>query len=125
MSNRPSALTTRAKRALFGSWLTTVLACLGVILPKCPLCLAAYLCLFGVSASSAQALAQLGVPLCFTLIAGSALATAWFVARRGRRLAARSESKATCCGSTRVGTDSSDFLACENGAAALWRQARR
>jgi len=103
MNPRATSLTTRAERALFGSWLTTALACLGVLLPKCPLCLAAYLCLFGVSASSARAVAELGLPLCLTLIAGSTLASAWFVARRRRRCAVRSESIQTCCGASSVG----------------------
>ncbi|MEI9937652.1 MAG: hypothetical protein WDO69_10575 [Pseudomonadota bacterium] len=94
MNDQQSAITTRAERALFGSWLTTALACLGVVVPKCPLCAAAYLCLFGVSASSAQAVVKLGLPLCIALVAGSALATAWFVARRGQRVR-------RCCQSAR------------------------
>jgi len=101
MNHRQSAITTGAARALFGSWLTTVLACLGVLVPKCPLCAAAYLCLFGLSANSAQATVKLGLPLCIALIAGSALATAWFVARRGRRVATRPQRGKTCCASTR------------------------
>ncbi|HEY3257164.1 MAG TPA: hypothetical protein VGJ91_24570 [Polyangiaceae bacterium] len=101
MNARSSAIAPRAQRALFGSWLTTALACLGVIVPKCPLCAAAYLCLFGLSASSAQAVVKLGLPLCLTLIACSVLATALFVARRGRRVATRCETKSGCCGSTR------------------------
>jgi len=102
MNPRAISTTTRTERALFGSWLTSALVCLGVLIPKCPLCLAAYLCLLGISASSAQALARLGLPLCITLIAGSTLASVWFVVRRGRRLAARSESQATCCGHLRL-----------------------
>ena len=108
MNHRLSARTARARRLLFGSWLTTALSCLGVFLPKCPLCVAAYLCLFGFSASSAQALVKLGAPLCAALIASSVLATAWFVARRGRRIAAGRatggkvvEREPSCCGSTR------------------------
>ncbi len=89
MNHQPSASATRAERALFGSWLGSALACLGVIVPKCPLCAAAYLCLFGMSASSAQAVVKLGLPLCITLIAVSAFSSALFVARRGRRALAR------------------------------------
>jgi hypothetical protein len=76
----------RAERALFGSWFATALGVAGVLVPKCPLCAAAYLCLFGVSAGSAQAIVKLGVPLCLGLIVVSALATALFVSHRGRRL---------------------------------------
>jgi hypothetical protein len=101
MTHPSRVIPTGATRALFGSWLSTVLACSVVILPKCPLCAAAYLCLFGFSASSAQAATRLGLPLCVALIAGSALATALFVARRGKRVAARAESEQSCCGSSR------------------------
>jgi|SRR5450432_3349326 len=76
----------RAERALFGSWFATALGIAGLLVPKCPLCAAAYLCLFGVSAGSAQAIVKLGVPLCLGLIFASALGTALFVAHRGRRL---------------------------------------
>jgi hypothetical protein len=77
-----------AERAVLGSWLASALGVAGVLIPKCPLCAAAYLCLFGVSAGSAQAIVKLGVPLCLGLIVASAFATALFVARRGRRLSA-------------------------------------
>ena len=80
--------TRMGKRALLGSWLTTTLACLGVALPKCPLCLAAYLCLFGMSAGSAHALAALGLPLCLSAIGLCTLATALFVTRRSKCSAA-------------------------------------
>jgi len=63
------------------------------------MCAAAYLCLFGVSASSASAIIELGAPLCLALIASSAVATAWFVARRRRRVAACQERAPSCCGS--------------------------
>jgi len=92
MTSQPSSLERRAKRATFFSWLGTFgtfAACVGVFVPKCPLCVAAYLCLFGFSASSARAVAELGRPLCVALIAGSTLATALFVARRSRRRADR------------------------------------
>ncbi|HET7544916.1 MAG TPA: hypothetical protein VFK05_33855 [Polyangiaceae bacterium] len=84
MTSQPRPLVRRAGRALFGSWLSALLACFAVVVPKCPLCAAAYLCLFGISASSARAVVALGLPLCLTLIAGSTLATALFVARRSR-----------------------------------------
>jgi hypothetical protein len=96
MTSQPRSHTRRAERALFGSWLSALLACLAVFVPKCPLCAAAYLCLFGVSASSARDVAELGLPLCVALIAGSTLATALFVARRSRPLARR------CCDRHRV-----------------------
>jgi hypothetical protein len=73
-----------------GSWFATALGVAGVLVPKCPLCLAAYLCLFGVSAGSAQAIVKLGAPLCLSLIVVSALGTALFVAQRGRRDSTRS-----------------------------------
>ena len=85
-----------AGRVVFGSWLTTSLATAGVLLPKCPLCVAAYLCLFGVSASSARAAARLGLPLCVGMVCISVLATAVFVARRGRRLARRVHGSRSC-----------------------------
>lgn len=88
----------RTGRFLVGSWLGSALASLAIFVPKCPVCVAAYLGLFGVSASSARAVVQLGVPLCIALIAGSALATALFVAQRGRRLAAREKDRDSCCG---------------------------
>src|SRR4051794_25158608 len=85
------------RRVLVGSWLGSVLAALALIVPKCPLCAAAYLCLFGVSASSARAVVQLGLPLCLALIGASTLATALFIARRGRLLAARERRGDSCC----------------------------
>jgi hypothetical protein len=85
----------RGRRALFGSSVASALGVAGLLIPKRPLCLAAYLCVFGVSASSARSVAWLGVPLCIALIAASALATAVFVAQRGRRLA--SQKSGTCC----------------------------
>ncbi|HYP76091.1 MAG TPA: hypothetical protein VER12_09055 [Polyangiaceae bacterium] len=97
MNHSPFALTKRAQRAMLGSWLGSALAFFAVAVPKCPLCAAAYLCLFGLSASSAQAVAELGVPLCVAAIAGSTLATALLVMQRGRRLRARSRSERTCC----------------------------
>ncbi len=81
---RPQA-TGRSNGAWFGSWLASALGLLGLLVPKCPLCLAAYLCVFGVSASTARSVAWLGVPLCATLIGVSVVATAVLVAKRGRR----------------------------------------
>ena len=101
MNQQAFAQDRRAGRVLVGSWLGSVLAALAVVIPKCPLCAAAYLCLFGVSASSARAVVQLGLPLCLALIGASAVATALFVARRGRHLAAREKSDDSCCGSAR------------------------
>ena len=90
--------------ALSGSWLSALLACLAVLVPKCPLCAAAYLCLFGVSASSARAVVELGLPLCLALIAGSTLATALFVAQRSRRHAWQRTRRRTCCAATTPST---------------------
>jgi len=101
MNQQPLFLERRAARAVLGSWLTSALALFAVIVPKCPLCVAAYLCMFGFSASSASALVQLGLPLCVALISASALATALFVARRGRRLPTASKSPPACCDSMR------------------------
>jgi len=101
MHQQASVSNARSGRALLGSWFTAALACLGLLVPKCPLCVAAYLGLFGFSASSAQAVAKLGLPLCVALIAGSALATAWFVARRSWRRPARVDSERSCCRSAR------------------------
>ncbi len=90
----------RAERALLGSWFGAALGVLGVLVPKCPLCAAAYLCLFGVSAGSAQAIVKLGVPLCLGLIFASVLGTALFVAHRGMRLN-RAQSVQGSLGATR------------------------
>jgi hypothetical protein len=83
--------------ALFGSWLASALGLLGLLVPKCPLCLAAYLCVFGVSASSARSVAWLGVPLCAALIGASVIATAVLVAKRGRRSARQSGGACPGC----------------------------
>jgi len=97
----------RAERALAGSWLGAALGVATVILPKCPLCLAAYLCLFGVSASTARVVARLGVPLSLALLAGAVLGTACLVAQRGRLLTrarnapARGANDGGCCGGSR------------------------
>lgn len=101
MNQQAFAQDRRVGRALLGSWLGSALAAAAVLVPKCPLCAAAYLCLFGLSASSARAVVQLGLPLCIALIAASALATALFVARRGRRLARREKASDSCCGPAR------------------------
>ena len=90
-----TARAARGKGTLFGSSIASALGLAGLLIPKCPLCFAAYLCVFGVSASSARSVAWLGVPLCIALIASSALATAVFVAQRDRRLASRKSD--TCC----------------------------
>jgi hypothetical protein len=100
--NHPFSLGGRAERALFGSWLTSAVSLFAVVVPKCPLCLAAYLGLFGVSASSARAVVKLGLPLCLTLIAGCALATALFVARRGQRSPTGVHERSTCCTRSRA-----------------------
>jgi hypothetical protein len=86
----------RNSGALFGSWLASALGLLGVLVPKCPLCFAAYLCVFGVSASTARSVAWLGAPLCATVIGISLIATAVFVAKRGRRPARQGVGCAGC-----------------------------
>lgn len=90
---RPARL---ARGLLLGSWSTTLLTCLGVLLPKCPLCLAAYLCLFGLSASTASALARLGLPLCLSALALTAVASAVFVARSARGVDLQPLPQAPC-----------------------------
>jgi predicted transporter len=101
MNQQAFARDRRVGRVLVGSWLGSALAFLAVIVPKCPLCVAAYLCLFGVSASGARAVVQLGLPLCLALIGGSTVATALFVARRGRHAVSREKSGDSCCGTAR------------------------
>ena len=86
----------RAERAVVGSWTVSALGLLGVLVPKCPLCFAAYLCLFGVSASTARAIAVLGRPLALGLVACSVIATAWFVAQRARSRKV-SSARPSCC----------------------------
>jgi hypothetical protein len=73
-----------ASRSLWASWPVGALGLAGVLLPKCPLCVAAYLCAFGVSASTALVLARLELPLCCVLIGTSLLGLALLVTRRGR-----------------------------------------
>lgn len=94
----------RAKRAVLGSWLAAALGVAGLLIPKCPLCVAAYLCLFGVSAGSAHAMVGLGPPLCIGLVAAPVLGTTLFIAwRRVRRSAAPTGGtgprvgQSTCC----------------------------
>jgi membrane protein implicated in regulation of membrane protease activity len=101
MAKHTPIAATRAERALIGSWFATALGLAGVLIPKCPLCVAAYLCLFGVSAGSARAVAKLGLPLCLVLVFVSAFATALFVARRGRRRSRASELHQPPAGASR------------------------
>jgi hypothetical protein len=75
----------RAERAVLGGWAATGLGVAGVLVPKCPLCAAAYLGLLGLGAGSARTIVNGSVPLCLGLLFTSALGTAFLVARRRRR----------------------------------------
>jgi hypothetical protein len=77
----------RASRSLWASGTAGVLGLLGVFLPKCPLCVAAYLCMFGVSASTALVLARLEWPLCCGLVGVSLLGAVLFARRSAHRVA--------------------------------------
>ncbi|XXX73256.1 hypothetical protein WMF30_36965 [Sorangium sp. So ce134] len=69
-----------------------LVALLLLVLPKCPLCVAAYLVAFGVSAGAALAVAPYVRPLTFVLAALASFAVAVGVSRlRQRRAAPR------CC----------------------------
>jgi len=100
----------RAERTIVGTSALGVLGILGALVPKCPLCFAAYLCVFGLSASTRQALASSGKPLGFGLIGCAALTATWSGARRtlsARRRAGRFSvlepgNVATCCSSALV-----------------------
>ncbi len=67
-------------------------ALLAVLLPKCPLCIAAYLSAAGLSAVAAQSAAPFVRPIAFTLLAGTLVALAFGVWRRRARRALPS-----CC----------------------------
>jgi hypothetical protein len=58
-----------------GSGLTLALGVALVLVPKCPMCIAAYLSLFGLGMAAAGALAPWCLPVALALILSSA---AWF-----------------------------------------------
>ncbi|MES1184283.1 MAG: hypothetical protein ABUL60_10735 [Myxococcales bacterium] len=79
-----------------------IAAALGlVLLPKCPLCIAAYLVSFGVGTGAAALAAPLIRPLAM-LLAGTALlallASAWRAKAKRAQPAERRSRAACCCG---------------------------
>lgn len=94
----------RAERVFFGSSLASALGVAGVLIPKCPLCVAAYLCLLGLGAGSARAVVAIGGPLLGVVLAASLLASAWLIVRRLRQSRRRQphavSRDATCCASS-------------------------
>jgi hypothetical protein len=76
-----------------------IAATLGVVLlPKCPLCVAAYLVSFGLSASAAACLAPLIRPLALTLATLACLALGYGSWRsRTQRLTTTRRASASCC----------------------------
>jgi hypothetical protein len=82
-----------------------VVTLLAISLPKCPLCVAAYLIAFGISASVAHAAAPFVQPLAFALVAATLVALtlgAWRLRHR--------EAQPTCCSVTQR-RPSSDAMA--------------
>ena len=73
----------RTARWMLGPGLLLALA------PKCPLCLAAYLSVFGVGAGTAAAVAPWLRPIAITLLGVLAIATAVVWHRQGRRVTIR------------------------------------
>ncbi len=55
------------------------------LVPKCPMCLAAYLAVFGVGAGTAALIAPWLRPVGIVLLGAAALATAWILFRARRR----------------------------------------
>jgi membrane protein implicated in regulation of membrane protease activity len=56
-----------------------------MLAPKCPMCLAAYLAVFGVGAGTAALVAPWLRPVGVLLLGAAALATAWILFRARRR----------------------------------------
>ena len=64
-------------------WALALLPCAALLVPKCPLCCAAYLSLFGVSAAAATLIAPLLRPIALGVgVAVLALLVAYAVRRR-------------------------------------------
>jgi hypothetical protein len=57
-------------------WTLALVPCAALLVPKCPLCCAAYLSLFGVSAAAASLIAPLLRPLAFGV--GAVALALWF-----------------------------------------------
>jgi len=80
----------KRKRAFFGSWLTLALGLAASLVPKCPLCIAGYLSLFGLGTAAAGVMAPLFFPIGMALVVLSCASMAALFIRA--RAAARSPS---------------------------------
>jgi hypothetical protein len=79
-------VTARARPRARAPWVAVASALLAALVPKCPLCLAAYLSIFGVSVGAASVALRVARPLA---LAVCALAVGLVLVRVGRKTTAR------------------------------------
>ena len=72
------------RRSRLPGWLAVGSGLLAVALPKCPMCVAGYLSVVGLGATTAGAVVPVLRPIAFAILA---LSLAWLIARRLRRFA--------------------------------------